>query len=252
MKENKLKTGRKHAVVTGLFFISASASAIAGVLLYGPILGPDYLVKGAQNSANVIWGAIFELILAVSNIGTGIMLYPKLRRYSESWGLGYVCFRMLEVVFIMVGILAVLGILTLSHQYISTPNPDKSMFETVGRILKEIHMYTFILGPKYMLGVNTFIYSLIFFRSKLVIRPLALLGIFGAVLIFITAVVEMFGIVVPLSTTEVILAMPIAIYEMILAGWLITKGFNEDTSHNVSSSIPIQYGKRKESALQSV
>ena len=83
-----------------------------------------------------------------------------------------------------------------------------------------------MLGPLFFLGVNTLLYSSLLFKSKLVPRPLAVLGLTGATLVLGYAMLVLFGVTVQGSAPLFLLALPIAAYEMILAGWLIVKGFN--------------------------
>ena len=84
-----------------------------------------------------------------------------------------------------------------------------------------------MLGPNLFLGLNTSLYSYLFFRTALVPQLLFGFGIVGAVLVFIAGIVEMFGIVEAMSSVKAIIALPVAVYEMILAVWLIAKGFNK-------------------------
>jgi hypothetical protein len=217
-------TSQKDAITTGAFFITATIAAIIGISLYDPILNDSNTLSAASANSNQIeLGALFELILAFANIGTGIMLFPFLRRYSESWGLAYACFRLLEVVFILIGIISLLSIVKLSQEYTGS---ELASLQAAARTLKTIHSWSFILGPHFMLGINTFIYSYIFYQSGLVPRKLSILGLGGAVLIFIAAVQEILGYIPHFSTQIIPYAFPIAIYEMILAVWLIRKGFN--------------------------
>lgn len=236
MNTTDTKQHKQNAKVTGIFFITATVTAIIGLKLYDPILiHSDYLTGGEQNSYQIVLGAIFESILAISAVGTAIMMYPYLKKFNESWGLGYVCFRLLEVVFILVGIMSMLSIITLSQEFINPGTSEIQSFQTTAKLLKTIHDWTFVLGPHFMLGINTFIYSSIFFQSNLVPRKLSILGITGAILIFIGAVLEMFGVISPTSGLIIVIALPIAVYEMVLATWLITKGFNLDTTkHPIS------------------
>lgn len=227
MKTTNSNEHKRNAKVTGTFFIMATVSAIIGLKLYDPILvDTDFLNAGVRDSNQIVLGAIFESILAFSAMGTAIMMYPYLKKFNESWGLGYVTFRLLEVVFILVGVLSMISIVTLSQEYINPAQSDIASFQTTAKILKTIHDWTFVFGPHFMLGINTFIYSSIFFYSGLVPRKLAILGMTGAVLIFVGAILEMFGIISPLGGEIIVVALPIALYEMILAVWLIVKGFN--------------------------
>ncbi|PTX18509.1 uncharacterized protein DUF4386 [Pontibacter mucosus] len=223
-----MKSGtKKDAVITGILFITATVTAIIGLRLYDPVLNNSaYLTLGVSHSNQIIAGAVSELILACTAAGTGLMLYPYLRRYNESLGLGYLSFRLLEVVFILVGIVSVLALLTLSRLYTSSPAPDTAAFEAIGGILKAIHDWTFMLGPNFMLGINTFLYCYVFYQTRLVPRRLAAFGMVGAGCILIAAVLELFGVILQISTWGVLLAFPVFAFEMFLAFWLIRKGFN--------------------------
>ncbi len=221
------RINKLNAVATGICFIVAAITSIVGKLLYAPVLlNTDYLTIGATEASQVVLGAVFELILAVTAIGTGIFMYPFLRRFNESLGLGYVFFRALEVVFILIGLVSVLALVTLSKSYTASPTPDIAHFGPVGTILKSIHDWSFILGPNFMLGINTFIYSYLFFVSGLLPKPIAILGLTSSVLIFTVSLLELFGAVQQVSVVGFLLAFPIFINEMMVAVWLIRKGFN--------------------------
>jgi hypothetical protein len=220
-------TNRKTAIIVGVLFILAAVTSIIGLILYNPILnGPDYLTTGFENKNQVILGALFELILVCSAIGTSIMLFPILRKQNESIALGYVCFRFLEAVIITVGIISVLSLLTLSQEFVETAAPNVTSFQASGTVLLAVHDWTFMLGPNFMLGINTMMCSYLLYKSKLVPRFISIMGLTGAALIFIAALLEMFGIILQLSTWGAVLAIPVALYEMTLAVWLIVKGFN--------------------------
>jgi len=226
--ERRITSTQKNAITTGAFFITATIAAIIGLSLYDPILNEaNTLAAASANSYQIELGALFELILAFANIGTGIMLFPFLRRYSESWGLAYACFRLLEVVFILIGIISLLSIVKLSQEYSGS---ELAFLQTAAKTLKTIHSWSFILGPHFMLGINTFIYSYIFYQSGLVPRKLSILGLGAAILIFIAAVQELLGYIPHFSAQIIPYAFPIAIYEMILAVWLIRNGFNLEMS----------------------
>lgn len=222
-----INTHRPAAATIGVLFIIASVSAIIGGVLYGPILNnPDFLVKGLENRSQVILGTVMELILVLSAIGTAVGLFPFLRKYNESIALGHLCFRFLEAVFISIGIVSILSLLTLSQDYVATA-PNGSALQASGTLLLTVHQWTFILGPGLLLGANTVLYSFLLYKSRLVPRLLAGLGITGAILVLFAALLQVFGVTPFGSTLAVLMAMPIAVYEMILAAWLIAKGFNQ-------------------------
>ncbi|TWI85755.1 uncharacterized protein DUF4386 [Lacibacter cauensis] len=217
---------RSNAKMTGIFFIAAAVFSIAGLKLYDPVLtSKDFLHTGFINYYKVLSGAICELILAISAIGTGIMLYPYLKQYNESLGIGYLSFRVMEVVFIVTGTISILTVLSICHAYGTGVIPDRMYAHTIGSVFIDLHDWTFILGPNFMLAINTFIYSYVFLKTELVPKPLASFGIFASCLIMLAAIGELFGLFQQISIWGILLALPIAAYEISLAIRLIIKGF---------------------------
>lgn len=215
---------KRHAVITGLFFITATVTAIIGLVLYKPVIdAANPLAAASSQAGRIAWGALFELLLSIANCGTALMMLPVLSRVSKRLGPAYVVFRSLEVVAILVG---AVSMLTLGSIATHTSAPSAP---AIGHALIALHDWTFIVGPHFFLGVNTLIYSSLFLRSGLVPRPLAMLGITGALLILLVGGIEVLGVITPYSSTTMALAMPIAVYEMVLAGRLMLKGFNLET-----------------------
>jgi hypothetical protein len=220
-------TNRQVAISVGIMFIFATVSAILAGLLYRPILtGPDYLINGAAHTNQVILGVLMELILVCTAIGTAVGLFPILRPYGERVALGHLFFRFLEAIAITIGIVAILSLLTLSKNFVAAAAPEASAYHVAGILLLAVYKWTATLGPLFFLGINTLMYSYLLYKSKLVPRPLAVLGITGATLVFGYAFLVMFGVAVQGASPLIVLALPIAAYEMILAVWLIVKGFN--------------------------
>ncbi len=221
---------KRHAVITGLFFITATVTAIIGLALYMPVINAaDPFTAASTRAGRIAWGALFEVLLAIANGGTALMLLPVLSLVSRRLGPAYVIFRSLEVVSILVGAVSMLALGTIATR----TGMEASVGQAIGTTLIALHDWTFVLGPHYLLGVNTLIYSYLFFLSGLVPRPLAVLGITGALLILVVGGIEVLGMISPYSATTMMMALPIAVYEMVLAGRLIVKGFNLSSVANV-------------------
>ncbi|RHW43386.1 DUF4386 domain-containing protein [Neobacillus notoginsengisoli] len=232
-----MNANKKAAKIVGVLFIVAAVTAVIGLKLYDPILiGPDYLTKGSEQANQVVLGAVMELMLVVSVVGTATALFPILRKYNETIALWHVCFRFLEAVVITVGIISVLSLLTLSQEFAATgASSNHATFQASATVLKAIHDWTFMMGPLFMLGLNTIMYSYIFYKTRLVPRFISTLGIIGAISVFICALLVMFGVIEQISVWGGIMAVPIAANEMILAVWLIAKGFNETALSSLSA-----------------
>jgi hypothetical protein len=220
------KFTKTNSNLTGWFFIIAAISSIIGLKLYDPILNDrNFLISANHHYTQIIIGAVSELILCVSAVGTSIMLFPLLKSYNERIALGYLSFRLLEVVFIMIGTVSILTALTVSEQFSNGLISDKDNALNLMLILKGVHKWTFILGPNFMLAINTFLYSYFFIKTDLMPKNLARLGITASFLIMIAAMLEMFDIIQQISMWGILLALPIALYEMTLAVLLLVKGF---------------------------
>jgi len=231
-----MNSNKKAARIVGVLFILAAVTAIIGLNLYNPILkGPDYMINGSEHANQVILGSLMELILVIAAIGTATTMFPFLRKYNETIALWHVCFRFLEAVIITIGVISVLSLLTLSQEFVTAGAPDIASFQASGTLLKAVHEWTFLLGPNFMLGINTMMYSYIFYKSRLVPRFIPILGMTGASLVFIAGLLEMFGIIQQVSVWGALLALPVFANEMTLAVWLIVKGFNESALASMSA-----------------
>ncbi len=218
---------KRLAVITGLFFIAATVTAIIGLQLYMPVLHhADPLGAASTHVRQLALGAFFEALLCVANIGTAFMMLPVLSGVSWRLGPAYTIFRSLEVVLILVGLVSMLALSSVSQQFTAEGAHDPADYKAIGAAFIAVHDWTFIMGPHFMLGINTLIYSYLFHRSGLVPRLLAKLGMIGALLILMAAILEIFGMIGAYSDTTMLMALPIAVYEMVLAGRLIIKGFN--------------------------
>ena len=221
-----MKSTRTTAALTGVFFIVAAVAAIFGLALYHDVLNdPHYVVTGSAADLPVRLGAFFEVILAISVIGTAVTLFPVVRRQSEAVALGYVAGRVVESVVIVVGIISLLSVLTLRQEVAGTSGADRASLVTVGRTLVAVHDWTFLFGPNLTLGVNTVLLASLMFRSRLVPRMIAVLGLVGGPLIFVSGAAVLFGLYTQVSFWGVVTAIPVFVWEMSLAVWLIVRGF---------------------------
>jgi hypothetical protein len=212
---------RRNAAAAGVFFLVAAFPAMAALALYQPLLDdPDY-VLGSGGSSAVLFGAFLELLVAVSVIGTSVALYPVVRRQDATIALGYVCGRVVEAVFILIGVLGVLSVVTLRQD---AAGPDDSLV-AVSRALVALHDWTFLLGPGLFVGANTLMLAWLMHRSRLVPRWIPAIGLVAGPLVTVSGLAELFGVYDQVSAVAAIAAAPVFVWEMSLAGYLLIKGF---------------------------
>jgi hypothetical protein len=111
------------ARIMGVLFLITLATSIPALLLYDPVLDGTNFITGTGSEASVLVGAFLEVLVIIANIGTAVVLFPILKRQSETLALGYVTARIVECIFIAVGILALLAIVTLRQDIAGDANP---------------------------------------------------------------------------------------------------------------------------------
>jgi Domain of unknown function (DUF4386) len=215
---------RKLARITGLLWIITFITSIPAVLLYDPLLNdPDFILGAGGGDARIFVGATLELLLIIANIGTAVVPYALFKRYNEGLALGYVTARIAECVFIAVGIVSVLAIMTLRQDPAGTSD---STLEALGQSLVAVHDATFLLGPGFVVGVgNGLILGYLMYRSGLVPRRMALFGLVGGPLVCASGIAVMFGAFDAGSAPQGLATIPEIIWEAFLGIYLTFWGF---------------------------
>ena len=219
-----MNTERKIAIVTGALFIIATTASIAGSNVTKSVLDASELAEIPANGNPIMVGALLSFVAAATSAGIAIALYPVLRKYYEGLALGAVGFRLIEAVFYIVALICPVLLFTLSQ----IANAEgQAAFQTVRHALFTLHdLAGFVFGV-FAFCIGALCYYFIFFQTKLIPRWLSIWGIAAIVALFIAALTTLFdGEPYSISGTLMILAVPIALQEMVLAVWLIVKGFN--------------------------
>jgi hypothetical protein len=217
---------RTIALLTGVFFVITYITSILGLILYDPLLNdPNYII-GAGADSRVLWGALLEVFLVIANIGTAVVLFSILKRQNEGLALGYVAARVVESLIIAVGIISLLAVVTLRQGFAGAAGADAATLVTVGKSLVAIHAATFLLGPGFCVGIgNGLMLGYLMYRSGLVPRGMAMLGLLGGPLLFASSILVLFGFYEQLSVWHAIATIPEFFWELSLGIWLIVKGF---------------------------
>lgn len=217
---------RSFAVAAGVAFIVATVAHLIGVALTGPILqGQDYLTQISVNQERVILGALLQSIGALACPAIAIALYPVLRRHGEGLALGSVGFRTIEGALHLLIAICILLLVSVSRAWVGAGAETASAYEVAGSMVIATRAW---LGPVSLLafGLGAIMYYWVFYRSRLVPGWLSVWGLVAIPLLTVSALLVMFGVIDNLSTTQVVLALPLAVQEMVLAVWLIAKGFD--------------------------
>jgi len=213
---------RRTALIFGVLFLATFVFSIAGVLLYNPVLHPAKFLAGTGGDTRVRLGAVCEVLLIIANIGTAVVVYPIFRRQYEALALGYVTARLAECTFIAIGIVSYLAVVTL-HQ--TTAGAAGSLLNDA-RSLVAVRNWTFVLGPGFCAGVgNGLILGYMMYRSGLMPRGLAMLGLIAGSLICISGLGVVLDVIPRGGTAQAIATIPEFVWELSLGIYPIVKGF---------------------------
>ncbi len=211
---------RKTAIIVGVLFIACTVSSILSGLFTGSLDAPDYLVSVAANESQVLIGMLVQSIWALTCVGISVMLFPILKKDNETLALGFFSLRLIEGVFVFLGIVCQLSLLTLSNEFV-TGVLDASYFQASSILLHAVRDWAFWVGPGIAFALSALVLNYTLYQSKFVPRWLSGLGLVGALVYIPVELLAFFGF-----DQFMVLAAPIALQEMALAAWLIAKGFN--------------------------
>jgi len=222
-----MNSNRKTAIVAGILFIFATVvGLLSNVAFLKPILdAPDYLGKIFASENQILIGSLLHIIASFACAGIAIALYPVLRKFNEGLALGSVGFRIGEAILYVFGSIGVLMLLPLSQEFIKAGMPGTSYFQTLANSLLSMHDWTGILAV-ITFGPGALMYYAIFYKSKLIPRWLSGWGLIAATLCLISGILVMFNIIEFFTPVQIAINIPIGLQEMVLAVWLIAKGFN--------------------------
>jgi hypothetical protein len=214
------------AKIAGVLFIIATAASLLSTPFLASISSSTYLVDVSANATQVATGAFLAFVAAAASASIAVSMYPVLRRHHEGLALGAVGFRLLEGGLYIVSVVLLLSLVTLSQEFVKAGAPGSSDYQTMGVVLLAEYRWMGNVGSLLAFCLGAFLYYYIFYQTRLVPRWLSGWGLVAIALLVVAVVSVMFGLIGPLSTFQVVLALPIAVQEMALAVWLIVKGFD--------------------------
>lgn len=192
---------------------------------------------------SVVTTALIEFIWAATGAGIAIGLYPVLPRYSRALALGSVAARVVEGVFVLIGTLSLLALMTVSQQSVAAGSSAQSSFQPVGDALLAVRHWSHGFVALLAFGIGALLYYYALYTSRLIPRWLAGWGLGGATLLLIATVMAGFAQDFGFTTTNTVLNIPILLQEMVFAVWLIVKGFDQSALLAMPAPSPRSSGQ---------
>jgi hypothetical protein len=226
--ERNVNVTRRAAISAGVLFIIATVTDVIGVQLSAPFVsGAGYLTKMSANGNQIAGGALLEFIAAGSCAGIAIALFPVLRTWSTSLALGSVVFRSIEAAMYAVAAATLLSVFGFSQQFTGSGAVGRASLQTLSDAFLAMRQQATFAGVL-AFSVGAILYYYVFYRSRLIPRWLSGWGFVAIVLLMIACMLALFNHTA--VTTYTVMALPIAVQEMVLAVWLIIKGFSTQTA----------------------
>ena len=225
---------RKAALVAGLFYIGTFVFSIPALGLYDGVVNDPNFVLGAGSDQGVLWGGLIEVLTGLTGIGTAVALYAVLKRHGPDPPVGFVASRTLEAAMIFTGVVAVLAVYTLRQDFAG--GTDTASLTTTASALVAVKDWTFLLGPGVMPAINALCFATILYQSRLVPRWIPTVGLIGAPLLLASSTGTLFGAWEQVSSTALVLALPIATWELSVGIYMTVKGFKTPAVSEVEAS----------------
>ena len=215
---------QRTARIMGAWFLGTFVFPIPAFWFYNPLLNHASYVLGTGADTRVGIGAMLEVLLAVSGIATAVVIFPIVKRVNESVALGYIATRTMESVLIIIGVLSLMSVVGLRHDF-GQGSSDSSLVD-VARSLLAVHNETALLGPQFCAGLgNGILLGYLMWRSRLLPRPMVMIGLIGGPLALLAGVGVLVGAWDIHAGLPVALTAPEALWEFSLSVWLLFRGF---------------------------
>jgi hypothetical protein len=209
----------------GAWFLGTFVFSIPAFFFIEPILDQADYVVGRGQDTRIGVGALLEILLAISGIATAVVIFPIVKRVSESIALGYIASRTVESILILIGVLSLMSVVALRQDFAATSSPEGLLVD-VAAALVALHQQTRLLGPQFCAGLgNGILLGYLMWRSRLLPRPMVMFGLVGGPLALFAGIGVLLGAWESTSGLPVALTAPEAIWEFALSVWLLVKGF---------------------------
>src|SRR6478752_1362150 len=222
----RMEPTRKIALGAGVAYLVTFAASIPQLKLFAEVIAdPAGYIGNPGSNAALQWGSVLELLTAASGVATAVLLYPVARRVSRSAAIGFVTSRVVEAALILVGVVAILSVVTLQQHFAGATGAQAQALGVAGEALVALRQWTFLLGPGVMAGVNDLLLGYILYRSGLVGRVIPIIGLVGGPLILVSDLATILGVWDQVSLPGLVFGLPVAVFEFSVGVHLTVKGF---------------------------
>lgn len=222
-----VSTNRRATVIAGVLVI---VGMIAGVLSIVPALEESrYLDLISAHESQIIIGAVSQLIMIPAYVGFALCLYPALRVENEALSLGFLGFRLIAATFHFMGVILLLLFLVLGREFDQAGALGASHIGALGELLRTARDLVNHVALIISLGLGDLLLFCILYKSKSVPRWLSVWGLLGVGSAMLASFLVLFRLTDVVAPLYLSINAPLALQSLVLAIWLITRGFDTKT-----------------------
>jgi hypothetical protein len=219
---------RRAAFAIGVLYLITFIGSIGAAILLGPLNSDPTFTLDTVPGGDIRLAAVLELVNVIACFGTAVAAFSVIRRVHESLAIGFVATRLFEAATLMVGVIAILALVTVRETSASAA--------AVAPALVAIRFWSLVVGPN-MAAFNALMFATALFRGRLVPRAIPALGIFGAPLLISFVVATILGATGAGTIWQGIAVAPFFIWELVIGLWLTFKGFDRSAPVVAASTV---------------
>jgi hypothetical protein len=221
-------------IIGALIIIQMVSGVMVNFVLEAPLFGkPGFLVNAAHYSRQIGFAVLLGLTMEALWLGIAATALPLFYRYSRALTVWFIALAVAVLAVAVVESAAVMSMVSLSEAYEKANVVDRAQLETVRVIVASARNWPHFLA-RMLDGCTIFVFYALLYKSKLVPRVLAGFGLIASVLQICSVAMPLFGheVVFPLLA-------PLGISQLILAVWLMVRGFRDDRGLAAGAEIEV-------------
>jgi hypothetical protein len=216
---------RAGRIIGSLIIIQMVGGGMVNFALEAPLFGaPGFLVNAASHSQQLGLAVLLGLVTEALWVGIAITAFPVFGRRTRTMALWFIALAVVILAVAVVENAAVMSMVSLSEAYTKANAAEREQLQIVKIVVVSARNWAHYMARIFD-GGAIIVFYVVLYRFALVPRVLAGFGLI-AVTLMVTAV----GM--PLFGHDVVFPMlaPLGMSQLILAVWLITKGFRDQPS----------------------
>lgn len=225
------------AITAGALYITGTAAGIASRVVTAPVRGESDVLAAAANHAGAVrTGALLVLLMGLALAFIPVVLFPILRKVDEALAVGYLVVRgAIETACYVASAIVLLLLVPTAETVAAGPGTASPSGVRLGDLMDNSEAVSAVLTLVFCLGAVLF--YVLLYRSRIVPRWIVMWGLLAIPLYAAGGFLAVYAISDSDSTTASLLDLPLAVQEMVLAVWMLVRGFRP-ASVQASAATP--------------